>query len=190
MKVNVGLSNRHIHLSEEHLETLFGKGYTLTELKPLSQPGQYAAEEVVDVVGPKGTLSKIRILGPVRKKTQLEVSMADARTMGVVAPIRDSGDLEGSPGCRLIGPKGEVEISEGVIVAARHIHMTPEDAAKFNVKDKDFVRVETEGERGVIFKNVLIRVSPSYFLEMHIDIEEGNAAGLKNGDSVELINVK
>ncbi len=190
MKVNVGLSNRHIHLSKEDLEKLFGVGYELTEMKPLSQPGQYAAEEVVDVVGPKGVLQKIRILGPTRSKTQLEVSAADARSMGVVAPVRDSGDIAGSPGCKIIGPKGEVEIGEGVIIAARHIHMTPEDAQNFGVKDKDLVRVETEGERGVIFKNVLIRVSPSYFLEMHLDIEEGNAAGLKNGDSVELINVK
>lgn len=190
MQVNVGLSNRHIHLSEKELELLFGKEYKLTELKPLSQPGQYAAEEVVDIVGPKGTLQKVRILGPVRNQTQLEVSAADARTLGVVAPIRDSGDLAGSPGCKIVGPKGEVEISQGVIIAARHIHMTPEDAEKFGVKDKDLVRVETQGDRGVIFKNVLIRVSPSYFLEMHIDIEEGNAAGLKNGDSVELINVQ
>lgn len=190
MKVNVGLSNRHIHVSQEHLELLFGKNYKLTEMKPLSQPGQYAAEEVVDVIGPKGTIKKVRILGPVRGKTQIEVSAGDARTMGVTAPVRDSGDLDGSPGCKIVGPNGEVEISEGVIVAARHIHMTPEDASKFNVKDKDLVCVETEGQRGLIFKNVLIRVSPSYFLEMHLDIEEGNAAGLKNGDSVELINVK
>ena len=145
---------------------------------------------MVDVVGPKGTLNKVRILGPTRPATQLEVSAADARAMGIVAPIRDSGDISGSPGCKVIGPKGEVEISEGVILAARHIHMTPEDAVQFNVKDKDLVFVETEGERGVIFKNVLIRVSPSYFLEMHLDIEEGNAAGLKNGDTVNIINNK
>ncbi len=190
MQVNAGLSNRHIHVSKKDLEALFGEGYSLTELKPLSQPGQYAAEEVVDIIGPKGTLSKVRILGPTRSATQLEVSAADARTMGVAAPVRDSGDVAGSPGCKIVGPKGEIEISEGVIIAARHIHMTPEDAERFNVKDKDLVMVETEGERGVIFKNVLIRVSPSYFLEMHLDIEEGNAAGLKNGDSVKIINNK
>lgn len=187
MKVNVGLSNRHIHVSEQDLESLFGKGYKLTEMKPLSQPGQYASEELVDIVGPKGILKKVRILGPTRKETQLEVSVADARSIGVNAPIRDSGDLEGSPGCKIIGPHGEIEIPKGVIIAARHIHMTPEDAGNFGVKDKDFVNVEVGGERGLIFKNVLIRVSPSYSLEMHIDIEEGNAARLKNGDSVEVI---
>lgn len=190
MKVNVGLSNRHLHVSQEDLDLLFGKGYQLTEKKALSQPGQYACEEVVDVIGPKGTLKNVRILGPTRKQTQVEISAADARVLGVNAPIRDSGDLVNSPGCKIVSPKGEVEINEGVIVAARHIHMTPEDAAKCNVKDKDYVNVETQGERGVIFKNVLIRVSPSYFLEMHVDIEEGNAAGLKNGDSVELINIQ
>ncbi|MDO4711684.1 MAG: phosphate propanoyltransferase [Peptostreptococcaceae bacterium] len=190
MKVNVGLSNRHIHVSQEHLDLLFGKDYKLTEMKPLSQPGQYAAEELVDIVGPKGTLRKVRILGPVRGKTQLEVSAGDARSLGVSAPVRDSGDLAGSPGCKIVGPNGEVDISEGVIIAARHIHMTPADAERFDVKDKDLVSVETEGQRGLVFKNVLIRVSPSYFLEMHLDIEEGNAAGLKNGDSVEVINVK
>lgn len=190
MKVNVGLSNRHLHVSQSDLELLFGKDYELTIKKPLSQPGQYACEEIVDIVGPKGTLKNVRILGPTRKSTQVEISAADARVLGLDAPIKDSGDLAGSPGCKIVSSKGSTEISEGVILAARHIHMTPEDAEKCGVKDKDLVNVETSGERGVVFKNVLIRVSPSYFLELHVDIEEGNAAGLKNGDSVELINVK
>ena len=190
MKVKVGLSNRHLHISEKDLALLFGEGHKLTANKDLSQPGQYACEEVVDIVGPKGTLKNVRILGPTRSATQVEISAADARALGVESIIRDSGDIAGSPGCKIVGPLGSTEIKEGVILAARHIHMTPEDAEKFNVKDKDFVNVETAGERGVIFKNVLIRVSPSYALELHVDIEEGNAAGLSNGDSVELINVK
>ncbi|MGL5257191.1 MAG: phosphate propanoyltransferase [Proteocatella sp.] len=187
MKVNVGLSNRHLHVSKADLDTLFGEGYELTHKKDLSQPGQYAAEEVVDIEGPKGTLKKVRILGPVRGKTQIEVSFVDARTLGVRPEIRTSGKLEGTPGCKLIGPKGSVELSEGVIVASRHIHMHTDDAERFDLKDKDIVNVETSGERGVIFKNVLVRVSPSCALEMHIDIEEGNAAGLKNGDTAEII---
>ena len=189
MKVNVGLSNRHLHVSKEHLEILFGEGYELTHKKDLSQPGQYAAEEVVDIEGPKGTLKKVRILGPVRGNTQIEVSFADARALGVNPVVRESGKLEETPGCKLIGPKGNVEISEGVIIASRHIHMHTDDATKFELKDKDIVNVETTGDRGVIFKNVLVRVSPSYALEMHIDIEEGNAAGLKNNDTVEIIKI-
>lgn len=189
MKVNVGLSNRHLHVSKEHLEILFGEGYELTHKKDLSQPGQYAAEEVVDIEGPKGTLKKVRILGPVRGNTQIEVSFADARALGVNPVVRESGKLEETPGCKLIGQKGTVEVSEGVIVASRHIHMHTDDATKFELKDKDIVNVETAGDRGVIFKNVLVRISPSYALEMHIDIEEGNAAGLKNNDTVEIIKI-
>lgn len=189
MKVNVGLSNRHLHVSQEDLETLFGKGYQLTHKKDLSQPDQYAAEEVVDIEGPKGTLKKVRILGPVRKSTQIEISFVDARTLGVNPVIRDSGKLKDTPGCKLIGPEGTVELTEGVIVASRHIHMHTDDAAAFGLEDKDIVNVETTGERGVIFKNVLVRVHPKFALEMHIDIEEGNAAGLKNGDFVELIKI-
>lgn len=189
MKVNVGLSNRHLHVSQEDLETLFGKGYQLKHKKDLSQPGQFAAEEVVDIEGPKGTLKKVRILGPVRPHTQVEVSLVDSRTLGVNAVLRDSGKLDGTPGCKLIGPEGTVEIPEGVIVASRHIHMHTDDAVAFGLKDKDIVNVETSGPRGVIFKNVLVRVHPKFALEMHIDIEEGNASGLKNGDLVELIKI-
>jgi len=189
MKVNVGLSNRHLHVSQEDLETLFGKGYQLTHKKDLSQPGQYAAEEVVDIEGPKGTLKKVRILGPVRKQTQVEISFVDARTLGVNPVMRDSGKLENTPGCKLIGPEGTVEMTEGVIVASRHIHMHTDDAVAFGLKDKDIVNVETSGPRGVIFKNVLVRVHPKFALEMHIDIEEGNASGLRNGDFVELIKI-
>lgn len=186
-KVPVGLSNRHLHVSKEHLEKLFGPGYELTEFKVLSQPGQYACEEKVDIVGPKGTLKGVRILGPVRKETQIEVLAADAYKLGLKVPVRDSGDLEGTPGVKIVGPKGEVDLDYGVIVAARHIHMHPDDAKAFGVEDFQRVKVRVEGMRGLVFENVLIRVSPSYALDMHLDTEEGNAAGVGNGDMVEVI---
>lgn len=187
MKLPIALSNRHLHLSQEHIEVLFGKGYELTKTKDLSQPGQFACEEKVDVIGGKGTLKGLRVLGPARSKTQIEVSLADARALGVTAPIRDSGDLSGSPGAKLVGPAGEIEIAEGVIVAGRHIHMNMEEAAQFDVKDGELVDVQTFGPRAVVFNNVLIRANPNYSLEMHVDVEEGNAAGVANGDMVELI---
>lgn len=187
MKLPIALSNRHVHLSPEHLEVLFGKGYNLTKKKDLSQPGQYACEETVDIVGPKGTIKGVRVLGPVRGKTQVEISISDAYKLGVEPVIRNSGDIKNTPGAKLIGPKGEVEIEEGVIVAARHIHMHTTDAEKFGVKDGDIVKVKTEGIRALIFDNVLIRSGETHALEMHVDIEEGNAAGVKNGDLVELI---
>lgn len=187
MKLPIALSNRHIHLSQEHIEVLFGAGYELTKTKDLSQPGQFACEEKVDVIGGKGTLKGLRVLGPARSKTQIEVSLADARALGVTAPIRDSGDLSGSPGAKLVGPAGEVEITEGVIVAGRHIHMNLEEADQFNVKDGELVDVQTFGPRALVFNNVLIRANKNYSLEMHVDVEEGNAAGVANGDLVELI---
>lgn len=186
-KVPVGLSNRHLHVTKEHLEKLFGPGHELTVLKDLSQPGQYACEEKVDIVGPKGTLNGVRILGPVRKETQVEVLVADAYKLGLKVPVRDSGDLEGTPGVKLVGPKGEVDLDYGVIVAARHIHMHPDDAKAFGVEDFQRVKVRVEGMRGLVFENVLIRVSPTYALDMHLDTEEGNAAGIANGDMLEVI---
>lgn len=185
--VPVGLSNRHIHLSKEHLELLFGEGYELKKSKDLSQPGQYAAEEKVDVVGTKGTFKGIRILGPVRKETQVEISLADGFVLGVNPPISNSGNLIDSPGVKVVGPKGEIIIEKGVIAAARHIHMHTSDAENFGVVDKEVVSVKVEGKRGLVFDNVLIRVNKEYALEMHVDIEEGNAAGLKNGLMVELL---
>ena len=183
----VGLSNRHIHLSKEHLDILFGSGYELTKMKDLSQPGQYAADEKVDVVGLKGTLKGVRILGPTRKETQVEVSVTDSFVLGINPPVRDSGDLLDSPGARIIGPKGEATIDKGIIVAARHIHMHISDAENFGVKDKETVSVKVEGKRGLIFDNVLVRVHQDYALEMHVDIDEGNAASLKNGSMVKLL---
>lgn len=185
--VPVGLSNRHVHLSQEDVEKLFGKGYELTVFKELAQPGQYACHEKVDVIGPKGTIKGVRVLGPARTTTQLEISFADGFTLGVKPPVRNSGDLAGSPSVKLAGPEGEAEISEGCIAAARHIHMHTTDGEKFGIEDKDIVKVKVGGERGLVFENVLARVHPSYALEFHIDLEEGNAAGLRNGDQVEII---
>lgn len=185
-KVPVGISNRHIHLSQEDLETLFGPGYELTIKKDLSQTGQFAAEETLTIEGPKSSIERVRILGPTRKETQVEVSRTDAFTLGVQPPVRDSGSLEASPGLTLVGPKGKVELKQGVIIAQRHIHMNEEDAEKFGVKDKELVSVRTGGDRGVTFENVLVRVRDDFVLEMHIDTDEANAAMLANGQMVEV----
>ncbi|MDK9709687.1 phosphate propanoyltransferase [Acidaminobacter sp.] len=181
--VPVGLSNRHVHLSKEHIDILFGEGYELTVFKDLSQPGQFACHEKIEVVGPKGSFT-MRVLGPARNETQIEVSLADGFTLGVVPPVRDSSDLADSPGAKIVGPKGEVFIDKGIIAAARHIHMHTSDAEQFGVQDKDIVSVKVEGKRGLVFDNVLVRVHKSYALEMHLDIDEGNAAGIKNGDKL------
>ena len=175
----VEISARHVHVTKETLETLFGKGYELTVKKDLSQPGQFATNERVTVVGPKKELAGVAILGPCRKADQVELSATDARSIGVTAPIRESGDVKGSGACKLIGPAGEVELSEGVIVAKRHIHMTPEDAEKFGVKDAQIVNVaiNTEG-RSLVFGDTVVRVSPSYALAMHVDTDEANAAAI------------
>ncbi len=185
--LQVTLSNRHIHLSQNDINILFGEGYELVKFKDLVQPGQYACEEKLDLVGPKGSIKGVRVLGPSRPETQVEISLADGFVLGVTPPVRDSGDLDGSPGIKLVGPKGEVEIEKGVIAASRHIHMTDKDAEEFGVKDKDRVKVRTNGERAVVFENVLVRARKDFALEMHVDIEEGNAAGLKNYEMVELI---
>lgn len=185
--VPVGLSNKHLHLSQADLDVLFGQGFELTKMKDLSQPGQFAANEKVDIVGPKGTLKGIRVLGPVRKETQIEISLTDSFVLGVNPPVRDSGDLIDSPGAKIVGPKGEVILDKGVIAAGRHIHMHTSDAEIFGVTDKEVVSVKVEGKRGLVFDNVLVRVNPEYALEMHVDIDEGNAAGLKNGSMVEVL---
>ncbi len=176
-KVMVETSARHVHVTKQDLETLFGEGYELHVKKMLSQPGQYASEERVDVVGPKKTIAGVSILGPVRKASQVELSLTDARSIGVTAPVRESGDIAGSGACKLVGPKGEVELSQGVIAAKRHIHMTSADAAQFGLKDKDIVsvKVDTNG-RALTFGDVVVRVSDSFALAMHIDTDESNAA--------------
>ena len=178
-EVLVEISARHVHVSEEHLEILFGKGYKLTPKKDLSQPGQYACEERVTVVGPKKELAGVSILGPCRKATQVEISLTDARAIGVKAPIRESGDVKDSGACKLIGPAGEVELTEGVIVAKRHIHMTTADAEKYGITDSQIVSVKipTEG-RALVFGDVVARVSDSYALAMHLDTDEANAASI------------
>lgn len=185
--INVGISNRHIHVSQRDKEILFGRGYVLTYIKSLSQKGQFAAKETVILVGTKGKIENVRILGPERRHTQVEISRTDMYKLGVNAPIRDSGDIEGTPGIVIIGPKGMLKTSKGLICAKRHIHMTPEDARYFNVKDKQEVCVKIEGERGVVLDNTLIRVHDSFVLELHLDTDEANAACLKNNDKVELI---
>lgn len=177
--VPVEISARHLHLSQADLETLFGKGYQLTPKKDLSQPGQYACEERVTVVGPKKELKGVSVLGPVRKETQVEISLTDARSIGVKAPIRESGDIAGSAGCKLVGPAGEVELTEGVIAAKRHIHMTCADAENYGLVDKQIVSVKLDtDERSVILGDVVVRVSDSYKLAMHLDTDEGNAAAV------------
>lgn len=184
----VETSARHVHVTQQDLETLFGKGYQLTPKKNLSQPGQYACEERVDVVGPKKTLARVSILGPVRPETQVEISLTDARSIGVDAPIRESGDIEGSGACKLVGPAGEVDLSQGVIAAKRHIHMPPEDAAEMGVSDKEIVsvKVSTQG-RALVFGDVVVRVSPKYALAMHIDTDESNAACAVGGTMGEIV---
>jgi putative phosphotransacetylase len=186
-KLPIALSNRHIHLSQKDLDILFGEGYELTKFKDLSQPGQYACEEKVDVIGPKKAIKGVRILGPVRSQTQFEISVTDAFTLGVAPVIRNSGDIDSTPGAKVVGPKGEIDIEKGIIVAARHIHMHTTDGEEYGVKDKDIVSVKVDGPRGLVFDNVLVRVQPNFALEMHVDVEEGNAAGVKNGDIVEII---
>lgn len=185
--VSVGLSNKHVHLCQGDLEVLFGTGYELTIKKPLSQPGQYAANERVEVIGPKGSIGMVRVLGPVRPATQVELSITDCFEAGIKAPIRNSGDIVDTPGCQLVGPEGSIDLKEGVIVAARHIHMSTLDAEAFGVKDKDIVTVKSGGPRGIIFDNVLVRAKDSYALEMHLDLDEGNAAALRNGDVAEIL---
>jgi acetate kinase len=180
--IPMAVSNRHIHLSREHVETLFGAGYKLNESKPLVQPGQYAAMETLTLVGPKGRIEKVRVLGPERKATQVEVSQTDAIKLGISAPVRDSGDLQNSAEIMLKGPKGEVTIKEGVILAVRHVHFHTSDAERFGIKDRDHVRVRTNGVRPVVFDNVLARVSDQFALEMHIDTDEANAGLIRNGD--------
>lgn len=175
-KILVETSARHVHLTTEDLEKLFGKGAALTHKKDLSQPGQFACEERVKLVGPKREIANVIILGPVRPATQVELSYTDARTLGVDAPLRESGDLEGTPGIKIVGPAGEIDIPSGAIIAKRHIHMTPEDASAYGVENGQIVSVKIESERSAILGDVVIRVSPKFSLAMHIDTDEANAA--------------
>ncbi len=179
-EIPLGVSNRHVHLSQADLNSLFGEGYQLTNSKDLSQPGQYACKETVTICGPKGAIEKVRILGPVRSKTQVEVLTGDSFKLGVFSPARLSGDLQGTPGITLIGPRGSVQTTEGLIVAQRHIHMTPQDAQRFGVQDGQSVCIEIKGPRGGIYNNVAIRANDASALECHIDTEEANAMNLNS----------
>ena len=179
-----GVSNRHLHISEADLKTLFGEEATLTVFRDLKQPGQYACVEQVNLIGPKGTLKNVRILGPLRSQTQVEVSRTDSFALGINPPLRDSGDLADSATLILEGPCGKVELTEGVILAKRHVHFHTDEAAPLGIKDKDIITVTCGGERGLVFENVLARVNPNFALEFHVDTDEANAASLKNGDEV------
>ena len=177
----VEASGRHVHLSKEHLEQLFGKGYELTIAKELSQPGQYAAKERIRVIGPKGEFSNVVILGPCRDFSQVELSLTDCKDIGIKGVLRESGKIEGTPGILIGVGENYIRLDKGAIVAKRHIHMTPEDAEKLNVKDNELVKVKVSGERPVIFDDVLIRVKSSFRLSMHIDYDEANACGYTSG---------
>ena len=186
--VPVGVSNRHIHLTAADVETLFGKGYELTPLKDLSQPGQFACKETLTIVGPSlRPIENVRVLGPVRRASQVEISRTDSFTLKVKPPVRESGDIAGSAPITIIGPKGVVTLKEGCIIANRHIHMSVEDGAKFGLKDGDYVDVEAGGERRTKFYDVQIRVHKDFRLEMHIDTDDANAAGIVNGAKVKIV---
>ena len=186
--IPVGVSNRHIHLSKPDLETLFGKGYELQPLKDLSQPGQYACKETLTVIGPSlRPIEKVRVLGPVRSSTQVEISRTDSFTLKVKPPVRPSGETAGSATVTIAGPKGVITVPECCIIANRHIHMSMSDAARFGVKDGDFVTVDASGERKTRWYDVQIRANDAFRLEMHIDTDDANAAGIKNGDRVTIV---
>ena len=186
-EIPLGVSNRHVHLSQKDLNSLFGEGYQMTNNKNLSQPGQYACKETVIICGPKGAIEKVRILGPVRSKTQVEVLIGDSFKLGIVSQARISGDLHGTPGITLIGPKGSIQTTEGLIVAQRHIHMRPEDAQRFGVHDGQTVCIQVNGSRGGIYNNVAVRANDASALECHIDTEEANAMNLNSLSKVMII---
>lgn len=184
--IGVGISNRHVHISQDDLNLLFGDRYQLTPLKELSQPGQFACKEVVTICGPKGAIERVRLLGPVRSKTQVEILAGDSFKLGVKAPARMSGDLQGTPGITIVGPKGSVHTKEGLIVAQRHIHMHPTDAEFYGVRDGQLVSIQLDGVRGGVFYNVSIRVSNESALEFHVDTEEANAMSITSSSIVEI----
>lgn len=183
--IPVGVSNRHIHLTQEHVEILFGAGYQLTHMKDLSQPGQFACKETLTIIGPSmRSIENVRVLGPVRKQSQVEISRTDSFTLKVKPPVRESGKLDGSAPITIIGPKGIVTLKEGCIIANRHIHMSPADGAHFGLNDGDYVTIDVNGQRRTRFYDVQVRVHPEFRLEMHIDTDDANAAGVGNGAQV------
>lgn len=184
--VPVGISNRHVHLSSQDLEALFGKGYQLKKKNMLQQPGQFAAEETVTIQGRKGKLERVRVLGPVRPQTQVEISITDSFALGVEAAVRMSGDLASTPGIRLIGPVGQIDLAYGTIVAARHLHLSKEEARVYGLQNGDIVKLRSRGQREMLFENVVVRCGDGHELEVHLDVDEANAAQLKNGDCLEI----
>lgn len=188
--IPVGISARHLHLTQEQVEILFGKGHQLTFLKPLSQIGQFAAKETVTLKGPKGVIEKVRILGPVRPHVQVEVSMTDARTLGLNPPVRESGKLENTPGLVIKGTVGQIETQDGVIVAQRHAHMSLEDAENFGISDGDYIRVFVDGESGGTMEPVKVRVNKNYVLDLHLDTDNANAFGLSQGQMLRFEKIK
>jgi putative phosphotransacetylase len=185
--VPVGISNRHLHISQEHLEQLFGKGATLTNMKELTQPGQYACEECVNVIGPKGMIEKMRILGPTRPQTQVELAQTDARKLGIKAPLSNSGQLEGSPGCVLAGPKGYAILNEGVIIAKPHVHLHTSDGERLGIADKELVDIYFAGEKSGAIFNIMARVHPDFALDVHVDTDEAKAFLLGNNAKALLV---
>ena len=185
--VPVGVSNRHIHLTSADVEMLFGPGHKLSIRKELSQPGQFACDETVTLVGPRGEIPNVRVLGPERKATQIEISATDAAKLGVKAPVRMSGDTAGTPGLLIRGTVGQIEAKEGLIIAARHLHISPAQAKVFGLKDGDEIRLHVSGERPVVFEKVVVRCGNGHDLECHIDFDEANSAGLSNGSIVEIL---
>ncbi|UKS26694.1 phosphate propanoyltransferase [Paenibacillus sp. HWE-109] len=185
--IPVGVSNRHVHLSAEHVQALFGAGYTLTPLRELTQQGQFAARETVALLGPKSIIQQVRILGPSRGASQVEISRTDGYALGIHPPVRLSGDIQGTPGITLVGASGVVVLQQGLIIAKNHVHMSPDDARLFEVNQGDRLIVQTAGERPLIFTETVVRVSAQYSLDFHIDIDEANAAHLNSGDQVQVI---
>ena len=186
LQVPVGISNRHVHLSRTDMDALFGPGSVLRRKKAMKQPGQFAAEETVTLKGPKGVLNKVRVLGPLRPETQVEISIADGFVLGIKPPLRMSGQLEDTPGIEIIGPQGRVQTVQGVIAAMRHIHMPVETAAQFGFRNGEVVDVEVGGERGGVLRQVVIRATGDSVSELHVDVEEANAFALQNDDLVRL----
>lgn len=187
MEVTIGISNRHVHLTKEHLEILFGKGYELQELRKINQPGQFASKEQVTIETPKSRIENVRILGPIRSYTQVEISKTDAIRLGIEPPVRDSGDLTGSAPITIVGPCGKVELIEGCIIATRHIHITPELAQEKKLENQKEVSVKINGPKGGIMDHVSVRIAPNSYYEMHIDTDDANAHFLKDQDEVEII---
>jgi putative phosphotransacetylase len=185
-KIPIEVSARHIHLTQENLETLFGKGYKLTKLKDLSQPGQYACKEIIDLVGPKGEIKNVRVIGPCRQKSQVEISKTDGYKLGDVPPVRVSGDIIGTHGILVRGPKGEIKLEKGLICAMRHIHVSPREAENLGISDRQKVSVEISGKRALVYENVIIRINPNFRFSFQIDTDEANAGDVETGDVGEL----